>query len=535
MSQAGLFSAVTSAFIVEVNSQFQPDPNEETAALLRVLIYKVDNTTFGDTIPVIPQPWTGPPRMIVQVQAILFASLAASLFSAFLAMLGKQWLNRYASIDMRGSAIERNQDRQRKFDGIINWYFDHVMESLPLMLQAALLLLGCALSRYLWEIDTTAASVVLSVTLFGVLFYLFIVIAGAAFVSCPYQTPGAHILRHILDIFRRIPDILRRVPRIPGVLHSAFSSLLEESFSCGAVINVCDGLKSDRQPPDDIANFLLWTLSLPIWLALDVCKAVVWLLVISSRWVHLQLQQESERQAAVLEQHCISWTLRISLDGPVRMSALSYLVMTRFTNLDPTLVVDCFDVLFGCLKIINNKKVIAQGTEQLVGMSALCCLHVLPHITTDSTLRTLEDIRQRYTRVFPSMIVFDLPARHTLGAIHNILHSKLQTPRWNRWVVENRVQWTDYKPSSNEHIIVADALAKISQFEYQKRGREKVPRWLLRFALHSLAQYPLPPISVVFNCLSIIATDLGYDLSKRAISGDRCVRIWWIFNSLTRN
>ena len=232
MSQAGLFSAVTSAFIIQIGSGLQPDPNEDTAALLRVLIYKVDNTTFGDSIPTIPQPWTGPPRMIVQVQAILFASLAASLFSAFLAMLGKQWLNLYASVDVRGSVIERSQNRQQKLDGIDSWYFDHLMELLPLMLQAALLLLGCALSRYLWEINTTVASVVLGVTSFGVLFYLFIVVAGAVFVSCPYQTPGAHILRPILDPLRHVPDILRPIKDIFCRIHantapqSAFSALI---------------------------------------------------------------------------------------------------------------------------------------------------------------------------------------------------------------------------------------------------------------------------------------------------------------------
>jgi len=126
----------------------------------------------------------------VQVQAILFASLAASLISAFLAMLGKQWLNRYVSVEDRGSVIERSQSRQWKLDGIVGWYFDQVMELLPLMLQAALLLLGCALSHYLWEINATIVLVVLGVTSFGVLFYLFIVVAGAASVSCPYQTPG---------------------------------------------------------------------------------------------------------------------------------------------------------------------------------------------------------------------------------------------------------------------------------------------------------------------------------------------------------
>jgi len=106
--QAGLFSAITSAFVIQVHSQLQPDPNDETAALLRVLIHKIDNTTFGSDVPTVPQ-WDGPSPTIVHVEAILYASLATSVFSAFLAMLGKQWLNRYASIDMRGSAIERSQ------------------------------------------------------------------------------------------------------------------------------------------------------------------------------------------------------------------------------------------------------------------------------------------------------------------------------------------------------------------------------------------------------------------------------------------
>ena len=90
--QAGLFSAVSSAFIVDVNSQLQPDPCDETAVLLRVFIYKIDNTTFGNDSPTLPL-WVGPPRRIVQVQAILLTSLTVSLFSAFLVMLGKQWLN----------------------------------------------------------------------------------------------------------------------------------------------------------------------------------------------------------------------------------------------------------------------------------------------------------------------------------------------------------------------------------------------------------------------------------------------------------
>jgi len=109
---------------------------------------------------------------------------------------------------MRGSAIERCQNRQRKLDGIVIWYFDHVMESLPLMFQVGLLLLGCALSLYLWGINVTVASVVIGITSLGIIFYLLIVVAGTSSEICPYQTPGARILRHILHALRSVPPLI---------------------------------------------------------------------------------------------------------------------------------------------------------------------------------------------------------------------------------------------------------------------------------------------------------------------------------------
>ena len=80
---------------------------------------------------------------------------------------------------MRATAIERSQNLQRKLNSIVTWDFDHVMELLSLILQIALPLplLGCALSRYLWKIDTTITSVVIGVTSFGAAFYLFAVLS----------------------------------------------------------------------------------------------------------------------------------------------------------------------------------------------------------------------------------------------------------------------------------------------------------------------------------------------------------------------
>ena len=129
-------------------------------------------------------------------------------------MLGEQWLNRSAPTDMQGTATERSQDRQQKINGIDNWHFEYVMGPLPLMLQAALLLFGWGLRRYLWEVDVTAASVILCVTAFGVAFYIFIVVAGTASELPVSKTRIAHpplssLSYHINYINRRVSYINR--------------------------------------------------------------------------------------------------------------------------------------------------------------------------------------------------------------------------------------------------------------------------------------------------------------------------------------
>ena len=52
--------------------------------------------------------------------SLMYASLVMSLLAAFVAMLGKQWLNRYLR-NSGGSMIERCGDRQRKYDGLEKW------------------------------------------------------------------------------------------------------------------------------------------------------------------------------------------------------------------------------------------------------------------------------------------------------------------------------------------------------------------------------------------------------------------------------
>ena len=164
-----------------------------TAVYMQILIHTMNNTLFPDADPS-STAWTGPPREIVVVQSLLYASLAISLFAAFLAMLGKQWINRYLR-NCDGSTAKKGRDRQRKLDGHDKWYFYIAIESLPMMLQFAVLLFGCALSLYLWTISRAVAWIVLSFTLAGATAYVFFTIAATVYYNCPYQTPPSMTIR----------------------------------------------------------------------------------------------------------------------------------------------------------------------------------------------------------------------------------------------------------------------------------------------------------------------------------------------------
>ena len=93
---------------------------------------------------------------------------------------------------------------------MVIWHFDFVMECLPLMLQAALLLLGYAPSNYLFFINKAVAGVLIGFTAFGLLSYLLIVSAATLSYNCPFQTPASFILRSLIRLDYEHKKYLKR-------------------------------------------------------------------------------------------------------------------------------------------------------------------------------------------------------------------------------------------------------------------------------------------------------------------------------------
>ena len=446
-------------------------------------------------------------------------------------MLGKQWLNRYASTDMRGSAIERGQSRQRKLDGIVAWYFDSVMESLPVMLQVALLLLGCALSRYLWGVSITIASVVIGATSLGVLFYLFILVVGTAKESCPYQTPGSRFLRYL-------------GPRVPNwrIIYSA-ASAIGNVFKASEAVDLTTDIwgGTDWSSWCDILNLLLFIVAgIPICLTIDVfylLRATV--RTFSAIFIgtyHLlrrvfrsSLPRDLDHQRAVLDLRCVLWALQTSLDRLVRVSTLKHLTtITEFTHFDPNLVMHCFNLFVGCISITDDFHVVViQGSEELATLSARCFSQTFHHLSViHPTPSALADLNRRYGQIFPPDTNFQgLPFYHIMQGIHAFFH-----PTSRRWF-----KWWNYRPSNQDLIQFTRHMVQVAtQERHQEMDNRKVPRWILRFALHSLSLNPSPPPSVIAGCLSIIAIDLDLDPSSVPILDERYIcSIFWTSTILT--
>ena len=435
---------------------------------------------------------------------------------------------------MRGSAVERSQNRQQKLDGIVAWYFNHVMESLPLMLQGALLLLGCGLSRYLWDISIVVTSVVIGVTSLGLVFYLFIIVAGAASESCPYQTPGSHILRHL---GRQVWSTIRSAPSLVVSAHSAITLVLGKSE---VISTIRDDLPYHLRYGGIVPFLWCLVVGVPHAFAVDVYhlgRASVWVLpALPVGTYHVANNTYSALKQRLGQQtlpdfRCISWTLQTSLDKPVHLTASEHLAtITDLAGSDPTLAVDCFNVFVGCVTISGDECVIMQGLERLSMVSAGCLFRTFHHLwVTDPTSSVLVDLRRRYRRAFPFKTNFNnLPFYHTAKMIHASAHGL-----WgNGWIT----RWDDYKPSGHELIPFAQQMTMVAKkINYQVFWATKVWRWVLRFALHFLSLDPPSSASVIADCLTIVAIDLDCDISNIVALDERCVQIGWLYTRLTKN
>ena len=430
---------------MNIQPELQPNYERQTVEILKILVRSVNDPTPGAT-PEFPQS-PGPPQTIIQVQSILYSSLGTALFAAFLAMLGKQWLNRYVV----GSIADRCHHRQRKLDGMTTWYFNVLMESLPFMLQVALLLLGCALSRYLWGLQRTVSGVVIGITSLGILLYLIIVVAGSLYTSCPYQTPASQVIHRIWE--RHLPSSIAGLP-------TTFQHLTD-------LYGLLQSIRRNETP--DLNGYTV-----------------------------------AESKSYILDSHCIAWILETPFPSVTHTTALKFLAtLPFFPRTNPAVTIRCLDLLLSCIDVGSGGwAVILPGSEELADAAATAFTHILVQLHRTGS-SSLDDLCQRYRNHLSKDITFAQKPPIAVAILHHFLHDihdiPLQKfPNWDRW-----------KLSPLAHEVASKALTIRSKQPRRRDNRKKVPRCILRFVFYSLSHHMLPSDAVVSSCFRIVSEDLG--------------------------
>lgn len=189
----------------------------------------------------------------------------------------------------------------------------------------------------------------------------------------------------------------------------------------------------------------------------------------------------------------------------MKVEEISTLITQKLETIeegDPcsTIVIHCFNIFTICIRVQNGMAVTTQGLEQLGTVFArglYCAFHRLRAINPTSGV--LEDICQRYHKVFPGWINFTgLQCHHTMIMVDALI-KKDWSPH-HSWCEGDR-------PSNHDHIQFAHNIAELAQEEYQRN--QVVPKWILNFTFDSLSLDPHPPGSFVANCLRVIAISLG--------------------------
>ena len=466
--QAGLFSAVASAFIVAVQTQLQPDYAQLSYDVLKVIAdargLKVASKPSSDS------PWTGPDPTLVHIQCILFSSLAASLLAAFVAMLGKQWLNRYSKVDMHGSLIDRSRDRQRKMDGMNTWGFNFVMESLPLMLQAALILLGYALSNYLFTIDKTVAAVIIGFTSFGLLFYGAIAVAAILSYNCPFQTPFSLIVRSLIGL---INDRGKHLKRSRSWLLCTLTRMRKQLRSN----HPRRPGTTDRQSDVELA--------------------------MTGPFDHppTMFGEDTNWEGYVLDSNCIAWMFEMSMDADVILDIIRFIPeVVWHADVRTVSLEKLYDTVLECFDRSSGHPVVIPKFKNKAYLSAKALLHVTVQrqcMGDEFDSETIDSISRRHTAIGYEG---DPDLESTLSMIDHVFGvGALEPIRWRKF------SFTDSHRAWMGRILLYrawDSLEKGGPLPDEVRG----------FVVDSLQAKRPPPAPIVTNCLLVVGLVLGIQL-----------------------
>ncbi len=231
LSQAGLFSAIVSAFIAQSAGNLQPD-YEKLSALLSFDHINIqlalasgispDRITTSGTDPT--TQFT-PDPLDSWVNGLWFSSLTLSLATALFAVLADGWYCHYLS-PVAGNPQVRARTRHLRYTGLLDWRVSTLIGILPLMLHLSLFLFFIGLVLSLLRLQPQIALVIGIISMSTFIVYVVTNILPIIFPECPYKTPLSSVVYAIIMwILRRFASVLRAITPLTFKFHPETKTL----------------------------------------------------------------------------------------------------------------------------------------------------------------------------------------------------------------------------------------------------------------------------------------------------------------------
>ncbi|EJD36751.1 hypothetical protein AURDEDRAFT_174198 [Auricularia subglabra TFB-10046 SS5] len=180
---AGLFSAVTTAFIIESQSDMKPDYMQLTYLVLNA-------TAFKQTY--VPEPFVVPSSART-VNSLWVASLVLSLSAALIAIMGKDWIGTYASRPVCNPR-QWAEVRTYRLSCVERWHMSGVIATAPVLLHLSLLLFGAGLVLFISS-DGFTHHLTLGLCLAAGVLYIVVTLSAVVFSGSPFKSPATQMIR----------------------------------------------------------------------------------------------------------------------------------------------------------------------------------------------------------------------------------------------------------------------------------------------------------------------------------------------------
>lgn len=208
LSQAALFSAISTAFVIESYKNLKQDPADVSSQTLltisQTLMFIANGsqpTNSSSSTELEAPPFKASAKAIC-VNVLWFLSLSISVAVSLISMLAKEWCLEFMA-GRTGPAGAQARRRQQRWDGLVGWRMKEVILMLPSLIHVSLLFFAIGLCVFLWDVHFGVAIPVVIVTTISASAYFACTVLPFRYDFCPYGTVISRMFKQFTSIRSR--------------------------------------------------------------------------------------------------------------------------------------------------------------------------------------------------------------------------------------------------------------------------------------------------------------------------------------------